>query len=105
MLAGLDIGDGLADVEAVLDDGVALPDVPRGDLVSDGDVIERLDLDGGIILHHPAGKLLAGLDAFDHGDTYGVLLVMNQNMDHFDSCEQPVQRATGMDWKNRVVLL
>src|SRR5215471_14541393 len=82
MLADLDVGDGLTDVEAVLDDGVALPDRLRGDLMADGNVVHRLHLDGGVVLHHPADQLLPGLDALDDGDTDGVLLVMHEKMDH-----------------------
>src|SRR5215510_2747986 len=82
VLADLDVGHSLADVEPVLDDGVALIDGLRGDLVADGDVRERLDLDGRVVLHHPADELLAGLDALDDGYADAVLLVVNEKMNH-----------------------
>ena len=53
-----------------------------GELVPDRNVVQRLHLDGGVVLHHPAGQLLPGLDAFDDGDADGVLLVVNQKVNH-----------------------
>src|SRR3989338_7005031 len=82
VLAQLDVGDRLADVETVLDDGVALLDVAQRRLVADRNVVDGFHLDRGIIFHDPADHLLAGLDAFDHGHADRVLLVMYQYVNH-----------------------
>src|SRR5215510_2992135 len=101
MLADLDVGDRFSDVEAVLDDGVAPADRAGGELVPDRDVVERFDLQRRIVLHQPAGQLLPGLDALDDDDADGILLVVNQEMNHFDPREEPARSGAGPDWSNR----
>jgi hypothetical protein len=81
----LALGDGLhhlADVDAVLDDGVALSIVLQRDLVADRDVVLRDDLDLLVIFHDPAGEVLAGLDPFDDDDTDAVAFLVHHEMNH-----------------------
>src|SRR5262245_53226084 len=72
----------LADVDAVLDDGVARLVVLQSQLVADRDVALRDDADVLVVFHDPAGQLLAGLDPLDHDDAYAVALLVHYEMDH-----------------------
>src|SRR3954468_12767839 len=83
--------DDLADVHAVLDDGVAGLVVAQRNLVADGNVVLRLDLDFLVLVHDPADKRLAGLDALHYDDAYAVALVVHDEMNH---CGSPLR----LDW-------
>jgi hypothetical protein len=69
----------------VLDDRVAALDVLQRDLVADRNVLLGLDRDGAILVHDPAGQVLAGFDTLDddHGDS--VLRVVQYEMNHVSS--------------------
>ncbi len=75
-----DAGNGLADVVSVLDHGVALGDVGKRQLVAKGDGVERLEGNGLVGLHHPAGKLLAGIRVLDHHHAHAVVLVVDEKI-------------------------
>src|SRR6185436_10665650 len=82
MLAFADRLHHLADIDAVLDHGVAGLVVPERDLVADRDVALRRDLEVLVVFHDPAGERLAGLDAFHHHDAYTIAFFMHHEMDH-----------------------
>src|ERR1700682_935612 len=72
----------LADVDAVLDDGVAGPVVLERQLVPDGDIALRGHGDVLVVFHDPAAQGLPGPDAFDHDDADAVAFFMHDKMDH-----------------------
>src|SRR3954466_6600146 len=82
MLALGDRRDHLADVDAVLDDGIAGPVVLERDLVTDRDIALRRHDDVFVVLHDPAGERLPGLDAFDDDDAHAVALLVHDEMNH-----------------------
>src|SRR5262245_10069604 len=82
MLAARDRRDDLADVDAVLDHGVARLVVLERDLVPDRDVALRLDPELLVVLHDPAGELLALFHAFHHDDADAIALFMHHEMNH-----------------------
>src|SRR3546814_19332974 len=65
-----DLRHGLADVGAVLEDGIARGDIRQGDLVAERDGVEALHLEARIVLHDPTDELAVRRDAFlhDHAD-------------------------------------
>src|SRR3989442_4927094 len=87
----LALGDGLhhsSDVDAVLDDRVALAIVLQRELVADGNVVPRHDLEVLVVFHDPAGEMLAGLDAFHDDDADAVALLVHHQMNHALPCER-----------------
>src|SRR5688572_6053367 len=82
VLAARDGRDDLADVDAVLDDGVPRLVILERDLVADRDVAPGGDLELLVILHDPAHQLLALLHALDDDDADAVALLMHDKMDH-----------------------
>src|SRR4051812_41898392 len=84
VLAAADRRDDAADVDAVLDHRVAGLVVAQGDLVTDRDVIPGDDRDVPVLLHDPAGQLLAGLDPLDDDDADAVPVLMDDEMDAHD---------------------
>src|SRR4051812_49004677 len=85
MRTRLDVGDGLADVFAVLDDGVAVFDVFQRELVADRNVLLRLQRNRAVFIHDPAGDVLAGFHTFDHDHRDGVLRIVQYEMNHANS--------------------
>jgi hypothetical protein len=71
------------DVDAVLDDGVVLSEIDDGELVPDGNVVLRVDLDVPLLIHDPAVEAVTGGDSFDNNDSDGVVFVMNDEMEHW----------------------
>src|ERR1700690_1444798 len=82
MLADLDRRDGAADVDAVLDHRVLVGQLLDRQLVADGDVALRAHLDFLVLVHDPAGELLAGLNAFDYDHADRIVLVMHYKVNH-----------------------
>src|SRR3954463_11367171 len=81
----LALGDRLyhaADVHAVLDDRIALAIVLQRELVADGNVVPRHDLDVLVVFHDPAGEMLARLHPFDDDDADAVALLVHHEMNH-----------------------
>ena len=87
MLAGADIGDDLADIRAVFDDGIALLHGLDRKFVSDRYVARCLELDVLVLIHYPAANFIPRLNALnnDYADT--VALVMYNKIYHSDSPE------------------
>jgi hypothetical protein len=75
-----DIGNGPADVVALLDDRGAGGDVVEDDLVAQRNGVEGLDEKGFVGFHQPAGKLLTGFYALDDDDSHGVFGFMDQEV-------------------------
>ena len=73
-----------ADIDAVLDDGIAHLVVLERNLVADRDIALRRHGDVFIVFHDPAGERLPGLHAFDHDDTHAIAFFMHHEMDHRD---------------------
>src|ERR1041385_5065884 len=71
-----------ADVDAVLDDGLALAVVLKRELVADGNVVPRHDLDIFVVFHDPASEMLTSLDAFHDDDADAVAFLVHHKMDH-----------------------
>ena len=82
MLARRDGRHHTADVHAVLDHRRVLRERLDGELVPDRDVGLRVHLDFPVLVHDPAGELLAGLHALDHDDADGIAFVVHHEMDH-----------------------
>ena len=69
---------------AVFENGVAGFDFFESDFVAERNRVERLEGDGFVGLHDPAGEFLAGLGIFDYHDADGVGFVVNNEMSfHF----------------------
>ena len=85
VLADTDIGNDFADVRAVLDHGIALFHRLDGKLMPDWNIVGRLELDFRILVHHPAGQLVAGFYALDDYHTDAIPFVMHYKIDHFRS--------------------
>src|SRR5215469_5175992 len=75
-----DFGDRAADVVTVLQHGVAFLDVLERDLVTERYGVERLEPDGLVGLHDPAGQRLVRRDILYHNDADGVGLVVHDKM-------------------------
>src|SRR5712691_9327393 len=82
MLAHLDGRNGAADVHAVFDHRVAALEFADRELVADGKVALRADLDLLVLVHDPAGQFLPRLHALDDDHSDGVVFVMHYEMDH-----------------------
>src|SRR5438309_2370260 len=81
----LALGDGLhdaPDIDAVLDERVALAIVAKRELMADRDVVLRDDLDVLVLFHDPAIDVLAGLDPFDDDDADAVAFLVHDEMNH-----------------------
>src|SRR6478609_7956357 len=74
--------DHLADVHAVLDDGVAGREVAQRHLVPERDVLRAGQRERTVLVEDEAGESHAGLDPFDDDDGDGVLRVVQHAMDH-----------------------
>jgi hypothetical protein len=72
----------LANVDAVLDDGVARLVIAQRDLVADRDVALGADFDVLVVLHDPAVERLAGLHSLDDDDADTVAFFVHHEMDH-----------------------
>src|SRR6185503_15749973 len=82
MLALADRLNHLADVDAVLDDGVAGLVVAQRDLVPDRNVALRGDDDVLVVFHDPAGQGLPGFHAFDDDHADAVAFFVDNEMNH-----------------------
>src|SRR3546814_2805488 len=80
VIALADIGHGLADGMAVLEDRITILDGLQGDLMTDRDAVQRLYLDGLVGFHDPSGQFLAGFDVFGDDDADGILFVVHHEM-------------------------
>src|SRR3546814_714069 len=80
VIALADVGHGLADGLAVLDDRITILDGLQGDLVTDRDGVQRLYLDRLVGFHDPSGQFLAGCNVLGDDDADGVPLVVNDEM-------------------------
>src|SRR6516165_1051397 len=78
--ADVRIGDHLADVFAVLDDGVARPERAQRYLVTDRNVLRGLERDGLVGLGDDAEHLGATLQPLDDDDADVVLRTVNQEV-------------------------
>src|SRR5487761_2280053 len=82
MLAHLDRRNGAADVHAVLDHRVVRRELLDREFVADRNVALRAHLDFLVLVHDPAGELLAGFDALDDDHADRIVLVMHYKVDH-----------------------
>src|SRR5688572_16686183 len=82
VLAARDRRHDLADVDAVLDHGVARLVVLERDLVADRDIAFRRDLDFLVVFHDPAHQLLALLHAFDDDHPDAITFLVHDEMNH-----------------------
>jgi hypothetical protein len=111
VLALLDVGDGLADVVAVFDDRVALLDVIKRNLVSDGHVHLRLQLEGGIVGRDDAQHVGARGQSFDHDNAHRVFCIVNQQLrhchaiPHFPKCDCGMVLKTSRKRVNAILCL
>ncbi len=80
MAAFGDIGHDAAYVVAILQDGVADFQIAKSDFVAERNSIERLEVDGLIGFHNPAGNFFAGLHVLDNDDANRVGFVMNDEI-------------------------
>src|SRR3546814_5540947 len=80
VIALADIGHGLTDGMAVLEDRITILDGLQGDLMTDRDAVQRLHLDGLVGFHDPSGQLLAGFDVFGEDDADGILFVVHNEL-------------------------
>src|SRR5690242_16821774 len=88
VLPGLDRSDHLADVDAVLDDGVAHAHVLQGDLVTERDILRARQADRAVLVQDETGQGLSRLDPFDHHDGHGIARVVQDTMDHSTAPEE-----------------
>ena len=72
----------LADVDAVLDDGVADRHVLQRDLVADRDVLRALERDRPVLVQDESGQRRSGLDAFDDHDGDRIVGIVQYAMNH-----------------------
>ncbi|SPC16185.1 hypothetical protein CO2235_30107 [Cupriavidus oxalaticus] len=72
----------LADVDAVLVDGVVGIHVAQRHLVADGDRLQRGHGHDLVLIHDPGVQPGAGLDPFHHGHGHGVLGVVQHYVNH-----------------------
>src|SRR4029079_9530009 len=96
MLARLDRGDDLADVDAILDHRIAHLQFLEGNLVSERDVLRAAQIDRPVLVEDQPGQRLSGLDAFDddHGDR--IVGVMQHTVDQCGiSCFEWTRGDTG----------
>src|SRR2546423_10751055 len=82
MLAPGDRSHHFADVDAVLDDRVALAVVTQRELMADGNVVLRHDFEVLVLFHDPAVDMLPGLHAFHDDDADAVALLVHHEMNH-----------------------
>src|SRR5882672_3061874 len=82
VLAHLDRRNGAPDVHAVLDHGVAVLELSDRELVADGDIVLRADLDVLVLVHDPAGQLLPCLHPLDDDHSDGIVFVVHYEMNH-----------------------
>src|SRR6266851_213966 len=82
VLAHLDGRNGAPDVHAVLDHGVVALELSDRELVADGDIVLRMDLDVLVLVHDPAGQLLPRLHALDDDHSDGVVFIVHYEMNH-----------------------
>src|SRR5712671_2691499 len=82
VLAHLDGRNGAPDVHAVLDHGVTVFELSDRELVPDGDIVLRADLDVLVLVHDPAGQLLPCLHALDDDHSDGIVFVVHHEMNH-----------------------
>ncbi len=78
----IDVGDGLTNVVTVFDDGVAGFNGVEGEFVADGHIVQDLDGDGFIRVHHPTGQILAGFDFLNDNHADGIGGLMYEELDH-----------------------
>src|SRR4051812_48032205 len=71
-----------ADVDAVLDDGVALAVVAQRELVADGNVVLRHDFEVLVLFHDPSVDMLPGLHSLDDDDADAIALLVHHEMNH-----------------------
>src|SRR6266481_9458321 len=83
VLAHLDGRNGAPDVHAVLDYGVVALELSDRELVADGDIVLRTDLDVLVLVHDPADQLLPCLHALDDDHSDGVVFVVHYEMNHW----------------------
>jgi GntR family transcriptional regulator len=75
----------LADVHAVLDDGIADGHVLKRNLVADRNVLAAFELDRAVLVEDETGETRTGPDAFDDDDGDRVVGIVQYAMDHGDS--------------------
>src|SRR5216684_2730831 len=88
VFAGFDRRDRFADIMAILDDSSALRKILQREFVSDRDIILHFHVDGLVLIHHPARKLLPGLNAFYHDNSCRVIFIVYNKMNHFISLKE-----------------
>ena len=103
MLALADRLHDLADVHAVLDDGIADGHVFQRHLVADRNVLAALEFDGAVFVENQAGEFRSGADTLNDDDGDAVVGVVQYAMDHgkFLAVEAPVPAPSD----NRIVVI
>src|SRR5438132_4226998 len=82
VLPGLDGSDDLADVDAILDDGVADIHILESDLVSQRNVLNAGQGDRAILVEDQAGQRLSSLNALDNDDGDRILGIVKNTVNH-----------------------
>ena len=75
-------GHNLADVGAVLHDGVAFSHRFDGDFVANRNGGVGLDGDGAVVIQDQGGHVLACLNTFNNDDSHAVFFFVQYAMDH-----------------------
>jgi hypothetical protein len=90
MLALLDGRNHFADIFAVLCDGVANLEIPQGNLVSEGYILERREFDSGPAVKGYTSSGLRGMQIGD-GHTHRITVIMHKEIGHSYS-SLPIQK-------------
>ena len=80
VIARCDIGNGMANVLAILQYRFAITNIFQGEFMPKGNRMVYGDANSLINIHDPAGQILSGLNTLNHDDANSVALVMDQKI-------------------------
>src|SRR5688572_26806802 len=91
----LDVGGRAADVVPVLDYRISALDVLQRNLMADRNILLSLERDGAILVHDPAGQVLAAFHTLDDDHCDSVVWVVQYEMNHVNSWSAKNVNARG----------
>jgi len=80
VIARCDIGNGMANVLAILQYRFAITNIFQGEFMPKGNRMVYGDANSLINIHDPAGQILSSLNALNDNHTNGVAFVMDQKI-------------------------
>lgn len=80
VIARCDIGNGMANVLAILQYRFAITNIFQGEFMPEGNRMVYGDANSLINIHDPARKVLSGLDTLNHDDANSIAFVMDQKI-------------------------